>query len=211
MRSIPRPLLPLIALLFLVSGCSAISALGDASQPLEVYELRAPDVRKAAVQRDIELVVEEPASSGSLSTERIMIRPTRLQAQYLPGVRWADIAPVMVQTLMVRSLTATGAFRSVGRLPIGTAADYALLSELTDFQAETNSDGESAVIRVRIIFRIVRESDARVVGTRAFTATEQANATDVNTIVDAFDRATSNMLEAAIGWIISDTPAFISG
>lgn len=200
-----RLLLTLLTLTMTVPGCAAISALDEASQPLEVYELRAPAVRKAAVQRNIELIVEEPAASGSLATERIMIRPSALQAQYLPGVRWADTAPIMVQTLLVRSLTESGAFRSVGRLPVGIDADYALLSELTDFQAEPTREGEGAVIRVRIIFRIVRESDASVVATRAFTITEEAGSTEVNSLVRSFDRATSKMLEAVVAWVVSDT------
>ena len=206
-----RLLLTLLTLTWMVPGCAAISALDEASQPLEVYELRAPAVRKAAIQRNIELIVEEPAASGSVATERIMIRPTPLQAQYLPGVRWADIAPVMVQTLLVRSLTESGAFRSVGRLPVGIEADYALLSELTDFQAEPIMDGEAAVIRVRIIARIVRESDARVVGTRAFTVTEEAETLDADAVVRAFERATSKMLTGVVAWVISDTSTPVSG
>lgn len=207
MTSKMRRLFLALALPLLAPGCTALTALGEASQPLEVYELRAPDVGRASFRRDVEVVVAEPVASGALATDRIMIRPTPLQAQYLPGVRWADIAPVMVQTLLVRSLTETGAFRSVGRTPVATVPDYTVLGELTDFQAETRADGAGVVVRARIVFRMVRESDARVTATRAFTVTEPAAGADEASVVSAFDRAAEELLRAAVQWIVSAAPA----
>lgn len=185
-----------------LSGCTAISALEDASNPLEIYELRTPQLPRSASRRDLEIVVQEPSASGALATERIMIRPAPLQAQYLPGVRWSDTAPVMLQTLIVRSLTESGAFGSVGRSPVGTIADFTVLSELTDFQAETLDDGRKAVIRTRLIVRLVRESDRKTVGTRAFSVVANAGATDPNTIAAAFDQATSRLLAETASWLV---------
>lgn len=197
-----------LALPFLVwpmlAGCTALSALGDASRPLEIYELRAPVLAQgSAGRRSIEIVVEEPVASGALATERIMIRPTPLQAQYLPDVRWADPAPVMVQTLMVRSLLGTGSLGSAGRRPIGTSADIAVLGELTDFQAEPVEAGEGALVRVRLILRIVRERDARVLATRSFEAVESVAATEADSIVAGFDRACTTLLSEMVPWILS--------
>jgi cholesterol transport system auxiliary component len=167
--------LPLLLILpMILAACSAVTALNDASEPLEVYELRTPALQPAAARRGVEIVVEEPSASGALSVERIMIRPSPLQAQYLPGVRWSDTAPVMLQTLMVRGLLESGGFGSVGRRPVGSLGDYAILTELTDFQAETAEGQSGAQIRVRMILRIVRERDARVVATRTFSESEPA-------------------------------------
>lgn len=195
-----------LLLLTALSGCSALSALDEASKPLEVYELTTPAVRLSGARRNVELVVEEPAASGALATERIMVRPAPLQAQYLPGVRWADTAPIMLQTLMVRSLTETGSFSSVGRRPVGTLADYTVLSELTDFQAETTGEEGQTTVRIRMSFRLVRENDARVVATRTLTATDAATSTEVDAIAIAFDRATTRLLAEAVPWIIANTP-----
>lgn len=199
--------LPILCLVLplALSGCSAISALGDASQPLEIYELRTPQVPLSASRRGVELVVQAPAASGALATDRIMIRPAPLQAQYLPGVRWADTAPVMVQTLLVRTLTETGRFASVGRSPVGPVPDFTLLGELTDFQAELAGDKVAPVIRARLVLRLVRESDSRVVATRAFTVTENAASTDPDALAAAFDRATSQLLTEAVSWTVART------
>ena len=192
-----------LSLTLLLSGCGAISALDSASQPLEVYELHSPAMPTAARQSTIELVIEEPTASGALAVERIMIQPAPLQAQYLSGVRWADTAPVMLQTLLLRSVTETNALGSVGRRPVGTISDFAVLSELTDFQAEANDSGAGAEVVVRVSFRIVRERDARVIATRTIEHREFSADTEVGTIVTAFDRATSRLIADAAVWILS--------
>lgn len=199
MRHLAR--LAVLLLPLLAGGCSALSLLGGGSDPLEIYELQTPAIRTAVSRRGVEVVVEEPVASGALAVERIMISPSPLQAQYLPGVRWSDTAPVMVQTLLVRSLTETGALGSVGRRPVGSTADYAVLGELTDFQAEVA--GEGAVVRVRLILRLVREADARVVATRIFVAEQPAGSTGVETVVPAFDLAMSRVLGEAVPWVLA--------
>lgn len=202
-----RLTLAMLLLPLALGGCTALSALGEASQPLEIYELRAAAPEQtAARRRNLELVVEEPVATGALATERIMIQPGALQVQYLPGVRWADPAPAMLQTLLLRSLAETGALASVGRRPVGSRGDFAMLSELTDFQAETRDDRDGASISVRLMVRIVREGDARVVATRTFAAREEAMATDADTIVAAFDRATARLLSEIVPWILERTP-----
>lgn len=199
LKALPTTLL----LLLTIPGCSALTALGEASQPLEIYELRTPELPAAAsARRDIELIIEEPVASGALATDRIMIRPSPLQAQYLPGVRWADPAPVMLQTLILRSLTERGALGSVGRRPLAVAGDYAVLSELTDFQAETSDGTKGAEVRLRLIVRLVREADSRVIATRSFAVTETAGATDADTVVSAFDRASGRLLAEIAPWVL---------
>lgn len=197
--------LTLLPLVLATAGCGALSALDDAARPLEIYELRTPGIETAARRRNVELVVEEPIASGALSTERIMIRPARLQAQYLPDVRWADPAPVMLRTLLLRSLAETGAFTSVGRQPLASSGDYALLGELTDFQAEPVVGSETAEVRVRLMLRLVRERDASVVASRTFDAVEQSADTGPDSLVAAFDRATAALIAEVLPWVIAET------
>jgi len=204
LRLSPAALLPVL----MVPACTAISTLSEVSRPLEIYELHAPELQSVATRRtDIEVVVEEPMASGALTTERIMIRPGALQAQYLPGVRWADPAPEMLQTLLLRSLTATGALGSVGRRPVGTIGDYVVLSELTDFQAETTDETDTATIRLRLMVRLVHERDARVIANRTFEVTETAGSSEIDAVVAAFDRASGRMLSEIVPWILTSFDA----
>jgi cholesterol transport system auxiliary component len=187
-----------------LSACSAISALNSAATPAQSYDLQAPaDVRVARSSLSGQLVVEVPTAPGGLMTDRIMIRPRPLQAQYLTDGQWASEAPLMLQTLMVRTLEDTNGFRYVGRRPLGSFGDYVLISELTDFQAEAAPDGKTATIRVRLTARLVRESDASVLSTRTFNASVPVATTETIDLVEGFNSAAQSMLKDLSAWVLT--------
>ena len=189
----------------LLSGCGAISALNGATAALDVYELRVPaDLPVAtgrALQRDV--VIELPTTGGALATDRIMVRPSPLQAQYLPDVRWSEETPVMVQTLMLRTLDATQGLRYVGRRPLGASGDFAIVSELVDFQADLSPDAETATVEVSMIARIVRERDLAIVASRVFTASVPAPSSETPVLVDAFDAAVAQVMTDFAPWALT--------
>ncbi len=195
----------LIALLPTLAGCGALGALGDASTPLDVYDLRAPQgapvVQGGPLARDV--TVELPTTSGVLQTDRILIRPDALQAQYLPDVRWGDEVPVMAQTLMLRALENTGGLRYVGRRPLAGSGDFAIVTELVDFQAELTGAEGAALVTLRMTSRLVRERDASVVASRTFVATAPAGSTATAALVDAFDRASDQWLVEFADWVMT--------
>ncbi|MGB8623619.1 MAG: ABC-type transport auxiliary lipoprotein family protein [Paracoccaceae bacterium] len=201
--------LAVIAALFAISGCSALSAIGDVSKALEVYELRPPADVVAARGRPLstDVVVELPTTSGALATDRIMIRPNPLQAQYLPDVRWSEPTPVMVQTLMLRAIEASQAVRYVGRRPLGASGDYAIVTEIVDFQAEVADNDETARVRMRIIVRLVREDDASIAASRTFTADATAASLETPALVAAFDAASNRLLSEFAVWVPAELAA----
>ncbi|MFD1912807.1 ABC-type transport auxiliary lipoprotein family protein [Halodurantibacterium flavum] len=189
-----------LTLFALLPGCAAISALSG-SDPLDVYDLRpAPSLGVASARPTRDLVIEEPTTRGALATDRILIRPNPLQAQYLPDGRWSDETPALVQTQLVRAFEDTGALRYVGRRPLGLSGDYALLSEITDFQAELQPDGRSALVRIRLSARLVREADTGILGARVFEATALSASTDTLNIVSAFDTAAAALVPQIAAW-----------
>lgn len=195
----------LITVLSMLGGCSALGALSDVSTPLDVYDLRAPSgapvVQGSTLARDV--VVEIPTTSGVLNTDRIMIRPDALQAQYLPGVRWGDEVPVMMQTLMLRALENTNGLRYVGRRPLAGSGDFAIVTELVDFQAELSADGLTSIVSIRMTSRLVRERDASIVASRTFTAQQAASSTETPALIQAFDRAADAVLIDFADWTMT--------
>lgn len=187
-----------------LASCAALSAVTGATAPLEVYELRAPAgipaTSRRALPRDV--IVELPTTGGALDTDRIMIRPNALQAQYLPDVRWSETAPVMVQTLMLRSIEATGAVRYVARKPLGGSGDYALVTEIVDFQAEAMGEEGGATVRIKFIVRAVRESDAAIVASRTFQATAEAPSTDTQVLAETFNTASDAVFTDFAAWLV---------
>jgi cholesterol transport system auxiliary component len=125
-----------------------------------------------------DIIVEEPTAGGALNTDRIMIQPGRLQAQYLPDVRWSDPAPVMLQTLMLRALDQTAGLPVCRPPPAGPRWRFRHPDRDRRFPGRAGPDGEMAEVVVRIIVRIVRERGADVVATRTFAARERAVSLD---------------------------------
>lgn len=187
----------------LLGGCAALTSISDATTPLQAYGLRAPAEApgvRGSLSRD--LVIETPNAGGALDTDRILIRPDPFQAAYLPQARWTDTAPVMLQGLMLRAFEDAGALRYVGRRPVGGAADYLLLSELTDFQAEIAPDGETVTTRLRLTARLVREADATILGSRTIETTAPAASTAVENVVAGLDAATRAALRDLTTWAL---------
>ncbi|MBR3369114.1 MAG: membrane integrity-associated transporter subunit PqiC [Rhodobacteraceae bacterium] len=189
-----------LALTFL-SGCGAVSALNQATTPLDAYDLQAPrNLPQAGRTLARSLSIEPPTTSGALDTDRILIRPNAVQSLYLPGVRWSEDTPQMVQTLLLRAFEDTGALSYVGRRPLGATGDFALISEITDFQAELGADGTSVTTRLRVTARMVRETDARVLARRSFTATAPARSNDTMDIVESFNTASDELITDLVRW-----------
>jgi len=202
--AIPRAIVS-IPFAFMLAGCATLSALGDASTPLGVYDLRAPEGAPVARGRPLarDVVVELPTTSGVLNTDRILIRPDELQAQYLPDVRWGDDVPVLMQTLMLRALENTGGLQYVGRTPLAGSGDYAIVTELIDFHAELGEGSDGANILIRMTSRMVRESDARVVASRTFSSRAVAASTETPTLIKAFDEASDQLLIQFADWTMT--------
>jgi cholesterol transport system auxiliary component len=193
--------------LSLLSGCGGL--LGGGAAPLDAFELRAPQVATTARATNRSLVVEVPGAGGALNTDRIMIRPNPLQAQYLPGVRWTEDAPVLVQTVLLRAFEDTGALRYVGRRPLGAIGDIALVSELTDLQAEVRADG-SVIARMRLTARLVREDDAAILSSRTFQAALPVVSTDTGAVVQGLNAASDAVVGEMVGWLLRQIGAPLS-
>jgi cholesterol transport system auxiliary component len=198
-------MLAVAALIPALASCGAVSALSDAATPLDVIVLQPPADLPRREGRPLarDIIVEEPTAGGELATDRIMIQPGALQAQYLPDIRWSDPAPVMVQTLMLRALDDTGAFQYVGRRPLGPGGDFAILTEIVEFHAELGPEGETAEVVVRFIVRIVRERGADVVATRSFAARETAASLEDLALAEAFDAAAGRVISEFTVWALS--------
>ena len=189
-----------ISLLVLLAGCGIFN---KAAETLDAYTLSPLPGNGDAQGATRHLVVELPASSGALATDRILIKPNRLQAEYLPAGRWVDATPVLVQTLLVASLQNSGAFRLVGRDGGGLSPDCLLLIEVNDFQAEAPADGVDATpVHVSLTMTLVRDEDGSLISTRRFESTTVASSSETLALVSAFDEATQKVLSDTVAWTV---------
>ncbi len=194
-----------LSLVFILAGCGALSAVSDATDPLEAFTLSP--VRPAIVGAGTShIVVPAAVASGAIATDRILVKPTRVQAAYLPAARWVDPAPVLIQSLLVGSLQSSAGFRLVSRDDAGLKPDFIVLLDLSQFQAEAPAEGEPAwTIRVGLTVTVIRDEDRSIVASRRFDAKSGAPGQEVGPVVAAFDAATMQVLREATAWIVRQT------
>lgn len=189
----------LVLLLTGLGGCAALSSINEDSTTLDAYTL-APLAVVETPTRPVHLVVQLPTSAGALATDRILIKPSVLQAQYLPDGRWTDPAPVLLQTLLLASLQNAGGFQLVDRDGGGLMPDFTLMTELQDFQAEPNTTDTSVTVRVRVAMTLIRESDVSIAASRQFNATAVAANNSTPALIMAFHEALRTVLIDAVNW-----------
>jgi len=183
-------------------GCGALSAVSTASEPLDIYTLSPLAGAPPRTGGTGHLVVELPTSGGEFATDRILIKISSRQAEYLPGARWSEPTPAMVQTLLLNSLLDQGGFRLVTRVGAGLMPDFTLMTEILAIQAEiSDSEPASPQVRVSMQLTLIRESDRAIAGTRRFD-TSGAVATDTTVVLVAgLDFAMQSLLGVAVTWV----------
>lgn len=189
----------LIAATATLPGCGALSALQGEPQR-DLFELRAPAALSCPRSRIGELVIEPPKARGTLDSNRIMIRPSALQTQYLPDAEWGDTVPAMLQRLLVESLSATGSFNQVGRAPLGLSGDVAMISEVQDFNVDLSADG--TLIRLGVGAQLVDEMETKVIARGRFAAAVPAAGTRTADLIPAFDAATRHLIGQMTAWTL---------
>ena len=198
---LPRLLIAALAFGSL-AACDTLSAVSDASEELDAFTLAPVDTEQRMTAVGGHMIVEEPTAPGAIATDRILIKPSRIQAQYLSGSRWVDPAPVLIQSLLVQSLENAGGFRLVGRQAMGLMPDYTLMTEIRNFQAEATSsgDGSDLIVRIGLTLTLIRESDRSIVATKRVESVVATPSSAPVSLVSAFDAATSAALLEVITW-----------
>ena len=196
-----------------LAGCTPFQGLQTATTPPQLFALSPKSVFAGDLPRvDAQIVVDEPTAAAAVNTDRIAVRPHPLKVEYFPGVRWIDRVPLMIQVLLVESYENTGQMRSVGRRASGLTADYTVLTDLREFQAETaavfapdapqpaaSADARLSV-NVRFNMKVVQEPEGLIVGSENFAARVDAASPDMLDVAAAFDKALGRCIRNAVNW-----------
>ncbi len=150
---------------------------------------------------DWQLILEPPIADASLNTTRVALQRDPTQLEYYARSSWTDLAPQMVQTLMVESFENSGRIVSIGREAIGLRADFVLKSELREFQAEY-FEGGNPKVRVAINVKLVKMPKRSIVGSTNLEHLSQAEAKLMPDIIVAFDEALGKVLRRLVEWTI---------
>ncbi len=207
LRPAPSPSLVGLALLLVLQlgGCAALSALDVVTrEPPRLFSLRpATDFDNTLPEVDGTLAVEVPTATAGLNRARIALRPTPTRLDYYGGVQWVDVVPVMVQNLLIESFDAADSIDVLGRSAVGLRANYALLTDLRDFQAEyPNGPDGPPVVHVRIQARLVRLPRRVPVAATSVESAVRPRGSSAEAIVLAFDEAFGEAVQELVEWTV---------
>ena len=152
-----------------------------------------------------QMSVEQPIAQASLNTSRIAVHHTPISLDYYQGVNWVDTAPKMIQTLLIESFESSSSIVGVGRQSVALRADYSLITELREFQAEL-SDGAPPNVRVRLSAKLVQFPRRIIIATTSKEVVTRAASTQIEDVIKAFDQSLGKVLKEIVTWTLrSDT------
>ena len=185
----------------LVSACSGI--LPNTGPPPRLFRLSPKSTFPGGMKTvDWQLVIETPLAPAGLDTTRIALHRAPVELEYYARANWTDLAPAMIQTLVVESFENSGKIVAVGRESLGLRADFVLKLELREFQAEYTAEG-LANAHVRLTAKIVKMPQRTIIGSESFEAKVSAKADRIEDIVAAFDEALGKSLKDLVVWTLA--------
>ncbi len=183
-----------------LAGCTGSLLPGATSEPPQLFVLSPKTTFSTDLPRvDWQLTIDVPNAQAGLNTARIALRRSPISLEYYARANWTDTAPMMVQTLLVESFENSGRIVSVGRQSVTLRADFSLLTDLREFQAEYNAGGPPK-IRVRINAKLVQMPQRIIIGAFTVERVQPAAGTDLDSVVSAFDVALGKTLKRIVEW-----------
>ena len=191
--------------LIAAAGLLALGAcqLPGGGEPPSLYTLTpkstfSPDLPKV----DWQLIVETPIAAAGLNSSRIALQRSPVTLEYYANANWTDVAPLMVQTLLIESFENSKKIVAVSRESTTLRADYLLKTELREFQAEYDDSGPPRA-RVRINAKLARMPDRSIIGSYTVEQMSRATSTDMSSIALAFDEALGGALRRIVEWTLT--------
>jgi cholesterol transport system auxiliary component len=200
--SLRRRSLPHLVLLGLLTTLSACSILPD-SEPLRIYLLPTSTPPQQASEPTLQhsLRIHTPQASRVLSSPRIAVVPRGNQISSYGGARWSDAAPVLLRDRLIEAFQRDGRMPSVSNEDVNLYADISLHSDLRAFQSEY-VDGAPQVV-IRLDARLVSRENQRTLANRRFDVRQPSADASVDSVVEAFGKASDVLSRDVLEWILS--------
>ena len=180
----------------MLGGCAAIPGFGPA--PVDLYDLAAPAVQKAALRRarPTQILVPEPEALKILDGEDVAIRTAAGSLQLLGGARWSDRLPRLVQAGLVEAYQRSGSLAGVGRPGEGLAIDYQVIVDIRAFEVRVGS----GLADVQLFVRVLDDRTGQVRASREFAASVPVAGTGDVAFIAALNQAFNVVTGEIIDW-----------
>ena len=197
------PMLAPILATFTLIGC--VSLLPKA-QPSVLYSFGLAEPGAAGPALDARGVALEPVAFPRESITDGILTVQGSETSYLAGARWAAPAPVLFRQALDRAFDASApGAHLLNRGEAGPSAGL-LSVDVSRFQAEYTQPKAPPTVHVTIRARL-SGPDGLAIGTQLFDVQKPAAEDRVHAIVEAYDAATLEALNALAQWVDQNAPA----
>jgi cholesterol transport system auxiliary component len=194
----------LVFLAVLMLGCAG-SLFKNKAAPPTMYLLSATPKSPIAdspitAVAPADLAVLKLRVRAGLDTDRIAALYPDRRMDYFAGVRWSGPLDEVLQDLAVQEFHSNPGLRNVSADASVFASPYWLEIEVADFQAEYSAAGSVPTVHVRLMARVGKSADRRVLGRFEPDIHEAAADNRMSAIIEAYNRAADKALaEIAVG------------
>ncbi len=196
-----RAALLVLGTALLLSACQNLIP-GANKAPPRLYELTPKSTFDGKLPRiSAQIIIETPSASSGLTTSRIAVKERAVTLDYYAQSEWTDVAPNLVQTLMVESFENSKRALSVARDGSGLRSDYIIKADLREFQAELYR-GPKPSVNVRINIKLVRMPERDIIASQTFQARVVASSGEIDDVIEAFDESLGKVLKRVVEWTI---------
>ena len=171
-------------------------------EPLRLFDLTPKSTFDDSLPKvEARITIDVPSAATGLNTAKIAVKPTPTQFEYYARAQWVDVVPVMTQTLLLESFDNSEKIKVLGRGAYGLRADYGLLINIREFQAEYEGDGPPDV-RVHLQFRLVEMPRRKTIASSSVIGLTKADGRKMTDIITAFDEAFGRAAKDLVAWTL---------
>ncbi|MDQ0463764.1 cholesterol transport system auxiliary component [Caulobacter ginsengisoli] len=181
-----------------LTGCVSLFPKADPAQ-LYRFEVSSPAAASSSATRFT--VLRAPITFARAAAGDGILTVTSGEAAYIGGARWVSPASVLFDEAATRAFQdAGGPARLIGRGEIARSDAYLKLDVRT-FETRYDQGAKAAPIVVIEVNATLTRNNQALVGTKTFTASARAGDNRVGPIVQAYDKAVSDVLGQLVGWV----------
>lgn len=184
------------ALALALAGC--VSVLPEAAPPAPRYVLAPAEYEAESEQRVAwSLAIEDPAATRAYDTAKIALARAPGRIEYYANGEWADRAPRLFLSALVRSFENTGRILGVGDLAALPASDFVLRTDIRAMHADYRNGNPVATISV---YAKLMDARGRVYAARLFERSAPAERDTVAEVASAFEQVVGALLADMVDW-----------
>ncbi len=186
-----------------VAGCALLSPPADGDVTTAMLDKMPSEVTRGE-PRAASLLVLPPETPPVYDTTQMAYTVRPHEIAYFSRHRWGETPSHMVQSLLVRTLEATGRFSVVLAPPYTGRYSYSLRTEILELTQDFTA--EPPALRLSLRLQLSSEGANGKTVTREISIQEPMQAKTPGAGVIAANEATAKALQEVAGFLLQNTP-----